>query len=787
MNHRKLAMSAMLVLTLVVLTGPGMAGEVKTNALGMKLVGIEAGTFEMGSSQGKDCWDESPIHKVTIGKPFYMAETEVTIEQYKQFRPDYQPTEGFAPYAAGMSWDDAVAFCQWLSKKEGVPYRLPTEAEWEYACRAGTTTLYSSGDKAPEAEQANAWGLKNMHTGVREWCMDWYGDYPAQPQVDPVGAESGMEKVVRGGPLDTTKRLEDRKIFDASSSRASIAPSFGPYAADKKAPEADKRPGAHAIGFRVVQADMPNGKAVAGPAPFARQGIAQNTQIAVKGPDSAKPFFRKRYLLPTPPDNSSNEEILAVGMHPSFRHHNHSPALGVCPNGDVLLIIYTSYGEYEPDVSLIASRLRFGHDLWDMPSRMFDFATANDHAPMLYTDGGTVYFFWGNPHLIGGFPFNYTLSKDNGATWEPVHFPHFTGPIGPHSRQPINTALRDKNGTLYVASDAAGGSSVLWATKDNGKTWYDTGGRTNGRHTTFALLGDGQTILGMGGKNTNIEGYMPKSISTDGGKTYEFSKTPFASLGGNQRPSLVRLKSGRLFFAGDFQDPKGKKPADITQKGSFTALSDDDGKTWHIKPLPGAQQHEEPERLGGAGTIGYSAAMQAPNGNIHLITTMNRPCLHFEFNEAWILADNTGLETAGDADLMKSSAAAVTDVKEYKEQYPSGKTKLVRSGGMADDGRFLLNGAETWYYENGHKQREATYKLGRLAGTETYWTEDGKMLWQWKYNDDGSSVWTQYWPNGQKKAESAWRSFEADGTAALWDDKGNVTGTRTFSEGKMAK
>jgi len=121
--------------------------------------------------------------------------------------------------------------------------------------------------------------------------------------------------------------------------------------------------------------------------------------------------------------------------------------------------------------------------------------------------------------------------------------------VGPHSKQPINTAFRDKDGVMYVANDAAGGTSVLWASHDNGKTWYDTQGRSAGRHTTYVLLKDG-SILGMGGKNTDIDGFMPKAISRDGGKTWKKDKTQFCALGSNQRPSILRLQSGRLFFAG---------------------------------------------------------------------------------------------------------------------------------------------------------------------------------------------------------------------------------------------
>ena len=203
---------------------------------------------------------------------------------------------------------------------------------------------------------------------------------------------------------------------------------------------------------------------------------------------------------------------------------------------------------------------------------------------------------------------------------------------------------------MYVGSDAVNAESVLWKSKDDGKTWSDPGGRTNGRHTAFAILKDGR-LLGMGGKNSDIDGFMPKSISKDGGKTWQFSKTPFPALASNQRPTLVRLKSGRLFFAGDAQDNAGKQPDGFTMpRGAYVALSDDEGETWKIKRLPGAEDHETParaKRLGGP-TLGYAVAAQAPNGVIHLITSMNAQALHFALNEAWMLAapDTTRTPTA---------------------------------------------------------------------------------------------------------------------------------------------
>jgi formylglycine-generating enzyme required for sulfatase activity len=774
--------SAFLIL-LVSFANQATAADFITNSVAMKLIRIESGTFQMGSNLPRDHWDERPIHKVTISKPFYMSETEITVEQFQQFRPGFKPTVDAAPYAAGVSWHDALKYCEWLSDKEGVPYRLPTEAEWEYACRAGTNSLYSSGEEAPAPETANPWGLKNMHTGVREWCWDFYGEYPVTDQVDPVGPAKGLTKVVRGGPLDNADSDGQKKTFNASSCRASIAPSFGLYE-HTSVEDKDKRPGAHLIGFRVVQTPMPTTRSWLESASYARQGVKKNAGLTKISPLKDKAYFRKRYLLPTPLENSKNEEIDAAGMHPSFRRHCHSPGLEVCPNGDVLMVIYTSYREYEPGVSLIATRLRFGADQWDMPARLFDFASVNDHCPMPWTEGDKVFFFWGNPRIQGGFPFQWTTSNDNGATWDEVKFPNFVGEIHPHSRQPINTALRDKNGTMYLSSDGSGGKSVLWVSKDNGKTWRDPVGRSGGRHTTFVLMKDETTILGMGGKNTDIDGYMPKSISRDGGKTWEVTKTRFPAQGSNQRPIILRLQSGRLFFAADYQHISGRKPEAITESGSYVALSENDGETWHVKTLIGTQPHENPDRHKGADTIGYSTARQAPNGMIHLITTMNRPCLHFALNEAWILSDEA--DESSDEKLMKSTATSISRVREHRETYASGKIKATWYAGTADNGRYLLHGKETWYYENGHRQREATYNLGQKVDIETYWAENGTKKWQWHHRDDGSSVWTQYWPNKQRRAESTWRNFKCEGTAGLWDAAGKLVSEKKFVDGRFA-
>jgi len=637
-----------------------------------------------------------------------------------------------------------------------------------------------------------------MHTGVREWCLDWHGEYAAGEQVDPVGPEYGIARVVRGGLLDDGEKIKYRDIFNASSSRASMAPGFGIYYNDSKAKkpgdvksnegidESDRIvfPGYHNIGFRVVQGEMPNTMPLKYHAPYVQRGVKQNKDIVKLGPDSSKPYFRKRYMLPSPPETCDlcrGEAVDEAGFHPAFRGHNQSPGLEVLPNGDLLLIIYTSYAEYEPTVSLISSRLRFGADQWDMPVQLFDFAACNDHAPMLWTDqeSGIIYFFWGNPRLNGAFPFQWTYSKDNGATWSEIQFPNFMNDVGNSSNQPINTAVRDKNGSLFVSCDGIEGESILWVTHDNMKTWYDTGGRTAGRHTTFALLKDGTSILGMGGKNTDIDGFMPRSITRDGGKTYEVSKTPFCMQGSNQRPSLLRLKSGRLFMAGDFNRKDGAHPPSITEKGSYVALSEDEGETWLIKKLTGAQLHEEEPVI----TIGYSVARQSPDGLIHLITSMNECGLHFAFNEAWILEKDSKQEMMSDEELRANTAGTVSNVKEYQEYYPDGKLKLNFKGGIAEDGRFLLQGKEIWYYPDGSIEREADYDKGVKVGKEVFRSKDGKIMWTWDHKENGRSIWTQYWLNGKKKAESTWFDFKCDGTSTVWDRNGEVVRRNEFSNG----
>jgi formylglycine-generating enzyme required for sulfatase activity len=199
-----------------------------TNSLGMKLSLIPPGQFLMGSPP-KEEWhrDNETLHRVTLTKAFYMATTEVTQAQWKTLmgtNPSF--CTGDKLPVETVTWQQAVEFCRKLSDKEGTKYRLPTEAEWEFACRAGTTTpfhtgetisteqanydgnyTYAGGEKGVFREETtdvgsfapNAWGLHDMHGNVWEWCADWYGEYANGDATDPTGPAQGEERVLRGG------------------------------------------------------------------------------------------------------------------------------------------------------------------------------------------------------------------------------------------------------------------------------------------------------------------------------------------------------------------------------------------------------------------------------------------------------------------------------------------------------------------------------------------------------------------------------------------------------------
>ncbi|MBU1109690.1 MAG: formylglycine-generating enzyme family protein [Candidatus Riflebacteria bacterium] len=215
-----------------------------TNSIGMELVLIPAGTYMMGSNQGAE--EETPVHSVTISKPYYLGTHEVTAGQWIEVmgeQPMFQmPTDN--PVLL-ITWEQAKQFCKKLSKMENASYRLPTEAEWEYAIRAGSNTEFYWGDLYAEGYgwchvnsgrptrsthqvgslKPNAWGLFDMSGNVGEWCEDYYSSYSTADQVDPAGPAEGKLRVVRGGDY-TTIPIGLRSASRGKSAADSPGPGF---------------------------------------------------------------------------------------------------------------------------------------------------------------------------------------------------------------------------------------------------------------------------------------------------------------------------------------------------------------------------------------------------------------------------------------------------------------------------------------------------------------------------------------------------------------------------------
>jgi formylglycine-generating enzyme required for sulfatase activity len=221
---------------------PGLAPE---------LVVVPAGEFWMGASDGSGGEqgevadperypDEGPRHRVTIARPFAVGRFAVTFEEWgwAQEHPEWRTYSGLAArqpsdedWGRGrrpminVDWDDAQVYCRWLTSVTGKPYRLPSEAEWEYCCRAGTTTAYATGDRITHEQArfnrgkgtvrvgsypANHWGLHDMHGNVFEWCQDeWHDSYQGAPADGSAWGSraKGVRRVLRGGSWDSYPRL----------------------------------------------------------------------------------------------------------------------------------------------------------------------------------------------------------------------------------------------------------------------------------------------------------------------------------------------------------------------------------------------------------------------------------------------------------------------------------------------------------------------------------------------------------------------------------------------------
>lgn len=618
----------------------------------IQLVEIPAGSFYMGDDGRNSSPDEAPVHRVTISHSFRMGKTEVTNAQYEQFCPAHKSLRGKDNVSTedddavvNVTYQDALDFCIWLSKKEGKTYRLPTEAEWEYACRAGTYTQFWTGDGLPASMQRNqviardyqavslkvgqtpenGFGLCDMHGNVEEWCMDWYGPYHSVCQTDPTGPSDGLYRVTRGGSHHTPTN------YLRSANRMAMIPE-------------DK----HSLtGFRVVQSEFP---------------LESNVV------DKEKPFFLEPIPYVLPP---------ATADVPFYRH-NHQPSITWCDNGDLLAAWFSANEENSRDIVVLSSRLSKGAEQWTPAQLFFQVPDRNITGTSLFNDGKGRLLHINGVETAGDWQ-NLALvmrtSDDNGFSWTR---PRIIEPEHTKRHQVVSGTTADKNGTIYQVCDAGPGGNdgaSVHISKDGGQTWYDPWDgsalpdfKQNGKGTTIAgihaglvVLKDGSLMaLGRGNSITGKDGkpHMPMSISKDGGKSWTYSASEFPPIDGGQRLVLMRLQEGALLLVSFTDHPQRTPETDrgmmftdaeghtVKGYGMYAAVSYDEGKTWPVRRL--LTDGQERFLNGGAWTggfmmdqthaepRGYLAGTQSPDGTIHILSSR----IHYRFNLPWIEETN---------------------------------------------------------------------------------------------------------------------------------------------------
>lgn len=329
-----------------------------------EFIPLEPGTFMMGEGEAPPKtkeewklreWDEAPAHRVHLKRAFSIAPWEVTNAQFRAFDPKHAGEGGDDSPAVRVSWTRAVEYAAWLSMKEGKAYRLPTEAEWEYARRAGHA----------------------IGTRIREWCLDWHGPYEAGEDADPSGPAQGYARVARGG-----------KGVDRPSDRSGHLPD-----------DANRL-----TGFRLVIGEPPfPGRSARPPErrPPAKPLEAPRTPYFLD-------FVKEKKAPPIPKD----------AWGPVYAAWNHFSAVCVCPNGDVLAAWYTCVSEEGRELAQAASRLPAGADSWDPPELFFDVPGVNDHAPVLLRANDRIYHFFTQSLRGWDDAADYVrVSTDSGFTW----------------------------------------------------------------------------------------------------------------------------------------------------------------------------------------------------------------------------------------------------------------------------------------------------------------------------------------------------------------------------------
>ncbi len=633
---------------------------------------VSPGVFRMGAEPGPDVlrpgapqlrtydgpdWDEVPVHEVRITRAYSMGVSRVTQGEFARFRPqhkEYVLSRGLkwdekAPVTM-VSWYDADAYCRWLSEKEGDIFRLPTEAEWEFA-----------------ALSAERLGLKGIGDGIQEWCHDWWAPYSPDMVTDPLGPKKGEIRVARGGGKGPRRTETVDVEVDGVITKAQRE--VIPRITDRSGSVPDDR--SANLSFRLVRGKLPDGTYRPEPPPPATD--VNVSQVAVKWEkqkDPDKPYFIGGIPFIRGMDGSvaswSNMPENALSL-PYFGRH-HVPSIVYCENGDLLATSFTAPNDGSDQMAIIFSRLRRGSNIWDPPARFFIVPDRSNKGLLFNAGPGELHHYnMIKDNVLNAYSLIKRVSTDNGLTWTAARIVHpypaipsnlktFTGtPRFISEIQP----MRLSDGTLIIPSDAAEGGNeggtVLWASHDHGESFQEItrfgwnhaefaqpGGRAGwiaGIHASCVELNDGR-LLAIG-RHNNIDNRSPMSISADRGRTWIYKASPFPPILSGQRSVIVRLQEGPLLVL-SYTDLNAsyqqgvQQGIDITDDegnvhkgfGAFSALSFDEGETWsHYKIIPLDHKNLLEGERGG-----YLAFVQTPDGIIHIVTSRH----YYSLNLAWL-------------------------------------------------------------------------------------------------------------------------------------------------------